>query len=76
MKQLTQNQYPMQPARSAQSTDPKQYLDDMLQVLNAIRRGWRLVLLFTLLAMTVGLFQVFKIQPTYSATAQIRFCAG
>jgi len=71
MKQLTQNQYPMQQARGPQAAESKLQMEDVLQVLNAIRRGWRLVLLFTLLALTVGLFQVFRIQPVYSATAQV-----
>ena len=52
MKQLTQNQYAMQQARGPQAAESKLQLEDVFQVLNAIRRGWRLAVLFTLLALT------------------------
>ena len=71
MKQIGHHQHQMQQARPAPAGDAKQYVEDLFLVLNAIRRGWRLVLLCLLLALTVGLFQIFKTKPKYSATAQI-----
>ena len=71
MKQIGHPQHQMQQARQSPTGDPKQYIEDLFLVLNAIRRGWRLVLLCLLLSLTVGLFQIFKTKPKYSATAQM-----
>jgi len=73
MKQIAhhQNQNQLPQNRNFSANEPKQYMEDVLLVLNAIRRGWRLVLLCMLLALTIGMFQVFKTKPRYSATAQI-----
>ena len=73
MKQIGhhQNQMHMPQARPSQANEPRQYMEEVFLVLNAVRRGWRLVLLCMLLAITIGLFQVFKTKPSYSATAQV-----
>ncbi|MFM1801238.1 MAG: hypothetical protein RJA81_590, partial [Planctomycetota bacterium] len=73
MKQIGhhQNQMHMPQARPSQANEPRQYMEEVFVVLNAVRRGWRLVLLCLLLAITIGLFQVFKTKPMYSATAQV-----
>ncbi|MFM7591658.1 MAG: Wzz/FepE/Etk N-terminal domain-containing protein, partial [Isosphaeraceae bacterium] len=71
MKQIARHQNQVPQNRTMNGGEPKHYMEDVLLVLNAIRRGWRLVLLCILLALTIGLFQVFKTKPRYSATAQI-----